>query len=1072
LDELDDADDHEDDGDDPQDGCHAAARTPPGVAAYERTGVWACAPLPSRRSKRDGHPAIEARFERFSRDDRAVAEQRLPSGVVTFVLSDIVGSTRLWETAPARMESALARHDEIVAAAVAANDGVVLKARGEGDSTFSVFTLATDAVAAAYAAQVGLAAAGWPTGARLAVRFAVHTGEAVERDGDFLGPAVNRAARLRAVAEGSEVLVSGSTARLVVDRLPARVRLVELGEVRLRDLDRPEPAYVLTGPGLPEPRTGPIPRGAPAERPWTERRVTLKESEVLDALCEHLTNAQIASRLYVSERTVESHISSLLRKFQVANRHELARAAASPGGVRSSGEPTPAALERERFPTAVTPLVGRESELSRISALLAEHSLVTLVGAGGTGKTRLATHFAATPMTTGFHDSWCAEFAAVYPSGNTAEVLMGALGVRPTTQVDPMERVVLHLAQRTGLLVLDNCEHVRAQAAAMCERIIRAAPSIRILATSRQPLGVDGEVLFSVPALTTPSDNTSDVIAAADAVKLFVERARSYKPDFSLNDNNSVAIAELCRALDGLPLAIELAAARIPTMTPEEIVSRLDRLFQVLGHRPDHIDHHRTLRATLDWSYDLLETDEQGLLAELAIFAPGFSLAAVEALTTGASQDRYGLDVLSALVAKSMVVAEVKYGMTRLRLLETVRAYALEKGADQPERQDDAWRRHLAFYTGLADELAGPAVIADVDTRTEQLEAEAPNIRLALDYAVDTNDVSSVFRLTGALVDVWCLWGWGASVLSALEAVLHRDSSGETGRADAFANAAWSAWSQGRHSEAISWCDESERCSTSDRDPLAPRVHVIRGMSRLLDSGDVVGGVALCERGLQELSENGHLRRYAHDLAAFGSYLAVVGETARAAKISTESVALARQLRDRRTLSIALAALGYSSICSDPQQARNNFGEVIGIGDRWCTGSAWWGLGWIGDLAEDRGGAARCYREALELWSDTGDRRGVFYAVQGIAIVSTRVGDFATAARLFAGADAMAGDVGAGSMPQWNTWRDQHLDTLRDALSPVDLSTSWAAGERLAVDVLVKEAGIAARRTETDAANA
>ena len=377
---------------------------------------------------------------RISRDDRAVAEQRLPSGVVTFVLSDIVGSTRLWETAPARMESALARHDEIVAAAVAAHNGVVLKARGEGDSTFSVFTLATDALAAAYAAQVGLAGARWPTDARLAVRFAVHTGEAVERSGDFLGPAVNRAARLRAAAQGGEVLVSASTARLVVDRLPARVRLMELGEVRLRDLDRPEPTYVLTGPGLPEPRPGPIHRGAPERRPWAERGVTRKEAEVLDALCEHLTNAEVASRLYVSERTVESHISSLLRKFQVANRHELARVAGLQEGFGSSGGPVPpAATERGRFPTAVTPLVGRESELSTISSLLAAHSLVTLVGVGGTGKTRLATHLAAT----GDGDR-PARFVVrrtrrCLPERQPRRGPFGTLGVRTSTEADASE---------------------------------------------------------------------------------------------------------------------------------------------------------------------------------------------------------------------------------------------------------------------------------------------------------------------------------------------------------------------------------------------------------------------------------------------------------------------------------------------------------------------------------------------------------------------------------------------------------------------------------------------------------
>jgi predicted ATPase/class 3 adenylate cyclase/DNA-binding CsgD family transcriptional regulator len=998
----------------------------------------------------------------------SVAE-RLPSGVVTFVLSDIVGSTRLWESVPTAMETALARHEEIVSDAMAAHGGVVLKARGEGDSTFSVFTLATDALAAAYAAQVALIAERWPTDANLTVRFAVHTGESVERGGDFVGPAVNRAARLRSVAQGGEVLVSESTARLVADRLPAGARLVELGEVRLRDLDRPEPTYFLVGPGLPESRAGlPGHPGPPGRRALPERGVTRKEAEVLDALGEHLTNAEIASRLYVSERTVESHVSSLLRKFGVANRHELARASASGWGPASSrGPEAPAASERERFPTAVTPLVDREIELSKISELLAHHRLVTLVGAGGTGKTRLATHLASKAPEGDPGNPWCAEFAAVSGDGDIAEILSGALGVRANTQADALERVARYLSARSGLLILDNCEHVRAPVAAICERIIQVAPGIRILATSREPLGVDGEVLFPVPPLRTPRDNTPDTIATADAVQLFVERARSYNPDFSLGSDNSVAIAELCRALDGLPLAIELAAARIPTMTPAEMVSRMDHLFRVLGQRSDHVDHHRTLRATLDWSYDLLEADEQVLLSRLAIFAPGFSLAAVEALTQGASHERDVLDILSGLVGKSMVIAEPKGGTTRLRLLETVRAYGLEK-AEDTSGQDEAKCRHVQFYTRLAEDLAGPAVVTDVNIRTEQLAADAGNIRLALDYAVDTNDISSVFRMTAALVDVWCLWGWGAGILSALDSVLHRAGSDTPGRADAFANAAWAAWSQGAHPQAISWCDESERCSTSDGHPPVPRVQIVRGFSRLLDHGDLAGGIALCERGLEHLREAGQLRRYANDLALYGTYLAVVGDSIRSGTISSQSVALARQLEDQRTLSLGLTALGYTSIDSDPEQARAHFNEVVEIGDAWCAASALWALGWMDDRSGWRSGAARCYREALERWSETGDWRGIFYAIQGVAIVAARTGRFTTAVRLFAGGDSIASDVGSGSMPLWNTWRDEHLGLLRDGLSPVDFSTSWIAGERLERDVLVKEALLAARRIEAD----
>jgi predicted ATPase/class 3 adenylate cyclase len=993
-----------------------------------------------------------------------VAEQRLPSGVVTFVLTDIVGSTRLWDSIPTAMETALARHEEIVTGAVAEKGGILMKSRGEGDSTFSVFALATDALAAAHAAQAELLAAPWPTGARLAVRFAVHTGESVERDGDYFGPEVNRAARLRAVAQGGEVLVSESTARLVADRLPSGVRLVALGEIRLRDLDRPEVTYILTGPGLPEPRAGPD-RHAVLGTISPDRGVTRREAEVLDLLGEHLTNAEIASRLYVSGRTVESHISSLLRKFQVANRHELARVVASSGSRELSSGPV--SSRAGAFPTAATALIDRADELSQISSLLSRHRLVTLVGAGGTGKTRLAAHIASTARDGRSGESWCAEFAAVTGSDDVADVLLAALGIRPSTDIDAAERVARYLEARTGLLLLDNCEHVRAPVAAICERILHLAPGVAILATSREPLGIRGEVLVRVPPLRTPPDDTPEAIATAHAVQLFVERAQSYSPDFRLDGDTAVAVAELCRSLDGLPLAIELAAARIPTMTPREIVSRLDQLFRVLGRSADRIDHHRTLRATLDWSYDLLEPDEKELLSRLTVFAPGFTLAAVEAVSPGTSDDGYMLDTLSGLVAKSMVVAATETGVTRLRLLETVRAYGLEKRIESGA-EDDLRRSHVAFYTRVAEELAGPHVHGDVDVRSRKLAAEAANVRLALDYAVNAHDRAAVFDLTAALVDVWCLWGWGGAILNALEAVLDGDDPEEPCRAGALADAAWSAWSQGRHAKAIDWCEESARCSTSAGEPPVARVHLIRGLAQLLDAGDLPGGIALCERGLGLVRQSRNLRRYAHDLASYAAYLAVVGDTDRSSTASAESLALARQLGDEHTLSLALAASGYASISSDPERARAAFSEIVAIGDPWSTASALWGLGWIDDIAGRDRNALHRYQEALGMWRDTGDRRGIFYAVEGIAIVATRAGRFVPAVRLLAGAAAIAPDVGSSSMSPWNTWRDRHLDVLREALSPVEFSVNWAAGKRLEPEVLVKETLATAHRTEAD----
>ncbi|MGH2477548.1 MAG: ATP-binding protein, partial [Candidatus Limnocylindrales bacterium] len=521
---------------------------------------------------------------------------------------------------------------------------------------------------------------------------------------------------------------------------------------------------------------------------------------------------------------------------------------------------------------------------------------------------------------------------------------------------------------------------------------------------------------------------------------------------------------------DGLPLAIELAAARVPTMTPQEIVARLDQRFRILGYRQERADHHQTLRATLDWSYDLLEDDERALLTRLAIFAPGFSLAAVEAVGQDDAQGRYVLDVLSALVAKSMVIAEPRGRTTRLRLLESVRAYVREKVVS--EGHDEAIRNHVRFYARMAEELAGPAVNADVDARSERLTAEAANLRLALEYAVDTNDVVSVLDLTAALVDVWCLRGWGGAILNALEAVLDGEDHEASARAQAMADAAWSAWSQGRHTKAIHWCEESERCSTRAGHPPVGRATMIRGLSRLLDQGDLAGGTALCERGLEQLRRSGHLRRYAHDLAAYGAYLAVVGDNAGAQRCAVESEALARQLGDQHTLGIALNALGYVLIGSDPERARAHFREAIAIGDAWCAGSAWWGLAWVEDNAGDDPEAIRCYEQALELWSETGDWRGIFYAVQGVAIVAMRAGRRTTAVRLFAGSEALAPDIGASSMPQWNAWRDRHLDQLRTELTDIEFSSGWSAGKRLEPGVLVKEALIEARRSLTPGTSA
>jgi predicted ATPase len=1010
------------------------------------------------------------------------------------------------------------------------------------------------------------------------VRFAVHTGEAVERDWDYVGSTVNRAARLRAVVQGGEVLVSEATARLAVDRLPDSVRLVELGPVALRDLDRPEPAYALAGPGLPAPRLSvgtpgsersgtalpPELEAAVSSGPFTGRRPELDilrrlwrraagghstlalitgepgtgKSRLVAELANEVLHgggivalgscsaqgsrlgpiAQAARSLAARDSgPAGSAIEALVRAAETqmvllvvedlqwadAVTFDILRGVIDDAGaaallVVATMRGTPPeippelatfvsdiveksgahhleldAFDRQRIgrsgaagiPIAATSLIDRADELARIGHLISRHRLVTLVGGGGTGKTRLATHFASTTPDREFGGVWCAEFAALHGRDNVAEVILDAIGGRAGPDADASERVIRHLSVRSGLLVLDNCEHVKATVAAVCTALLRFAPGVRTLVTSREPLGVAGEALLKVRPLATPAADDHATIAAADAVRLFVDRATSYDAAFSLDDENAPAVAQLCRSLDGLPLAIELAAARVPTMTPQEIVSRLDHRFQILGDRPGLSDHHRTLRATLDWSYELLEPDEQALLSQLAIFAPGFTLDAVERFAGPAPAERHVLDVLSALIVKSMVLAEARAGATRLRLLETVRAYALEKAAAWGI-EDEARDRHLAIYTQRAEELADVTVISDVDSRNDRLAADAANLRIALDHAVTTGDREAVFRLTAVLVDLWCLRGWGGTILRALEAVLGDDMSESPEHGAALANAGWAAWSQGRHARAVAWCEQSRQCSASLGAPTDSRALLVLGLVRMLDDGDAEAGAELCERALRQLRETGQMRRYAHDLASYATYVAVTGDERRSSDVAAEAVALARRMGDHHSLSIGLNAQAYASIATDPVHARSLFAEVIEIADPWCAASAHWGRGWLDDIAGADAAALAGYRRALELWHETGDWRGIHYAVVGIGILATRAGHHVPAVCLFAGALAAGSDVGSASMPAWNVWRDRHLDRLRAAVSPRQFSTEWAAGERLSQDVLVKEALMEARRLE------
>lgn len=544
----------------------------------------------------------------------------LPTSTVTFLFTDIEGSTKLWEEHGDAMHTVLARHDALVRQAIESNHGFVFKT--VGDAFHAAFQIAPDAIAAALAAQRALDTERWDK-TPIRARMALLTGVAEERDGDYYGPPLNWIARLLTSGHGGQVLLSQATYELVRrDRLPEGVTLRDLGEHQLKDLIRPEHIYQIVAADL------------PSEFP---------PLKTLDTLPNNL-------------------------------------------------------------PIQLTSFIGREKEILEIKRLLGATRLLTLTGAGGAGKTRLSLQV-ATDLLDGFKDgAWFIELAPLSDPNLVPQTIAASLGLQNQSARPMLDALNDYLKEKNLLLVLDNCEHLIQACAESADALLHYSPRIKILATSREALGIAGETIFRVPSLSLPDANKLpplDVLSQYESVRLFTDRAFSAQPNFVLTGENASAIAKICHRLDGIPLAIELAAARIKALKPEEIAARLDDSFRLLtGGSRTAPTRQQTLRGTINWSYDLLSEPERALLRQLSVFTGGWMLEAAEAVCTDISDV---LDVLSRLIDKSLIIVEAHDSATRYRSLETIRQYAHEKLVESGEHEN-AQNRHLEYYLKLAEE--------------------------------------------------------------------------------------------------------------------------------------------------------------------------------------------------------------------------------------------------------------------------------------------------------------------------------------------------------------------------------
>jgi predicted ATPase/DNA-binding SARP family transcriptional activator len=582
----------------------------------------------------------------------------------SFLLTDIVDSVSLWERDPEAMSQAVARHDRITRDAVSASGGELVRAKGEGDSTFSVFVHPRAAIAAARTLQEAVANEPWQPTVPLRVRAGIHTGDAEPREGDWYGPAVNRAARLRALADGGQTLLSGVTAGLVADQLPKAVRLLYRGRRVLRGIERPEEVWELVA----------------------------------------ADDARLA---------------------------------------------TPKSVRVGDLPVALTRFVGQVADLDDLTEIVGYERLVTLIGPGGSGKTRLALEVARNAQARG-RRVWLAELASLRDAGLVAQAVADAVGVE--TGPDPLADLLAQADTLDGLLVLDNCEHLLGACGGLTKQLLAAAPSIQMLTTSREPLRLAGEREWPVRPLDVPDETLRDreLLSRVESVQLLLDRARAVRPHLTVGRDDVASVVRICRALDGVPLAIELAAGRLRSLGFAGLEARLGDQLAVLAV-PRSVDRddarHRTLRMTFDWSYQLLSDQQQTLAQHLSVFAGGFRLDAVEAVC-GSHLDV--LDGVDELVAKSLVTFD---GTTaRYRLLEPLRQYLAEH-LNEAGATESVERVHAEWVAGLCHRL-GTRLLEDQRTRSRRLGEETANIDLALRWAHE-HDPAMANRIVGSLGQYW-----------------------------------------------------------------------------------------------------------------------------------------------------------------------------------------------------------------------------------------------------------------------------------------------------------------------------
>ena len=738
-------------------------------------------------------------------------------------------------------------------------------------------------------------------------------------------------------------------------------------------------------------------------------------------------------------------------------------AAGEPGSVAEQPGASEGGHPPNNLPHRLSDLVGRWREIAEVEDLLAEHRLLTLTGPGGSGKTRLALAVAHEAVEDYEDGAWLVELAPISDPGLVAQAVASVLGVREQPGIPLFEMLVEHIGSSSILLVVDNCEHLVGASASLAEALLGRCPKLSMLVTSREALSVEGEALFVVPPLSLPDPRrlpALDILPDYEAVRLFVERARAVRPGFALSDQNAMAVAQICYRLDGMPLAIELAAARARVLSAQQIASRLEDSFALLkGGVRSTLAHHGTLRATMDWSYELLSEEERILFRRLSVFAGGFTLEAAEAV--GASGDIAEgdiLDLLSSLVDKSLVVFEERQdGMGRFRQLETVRQYSFERLEESGE-EEQIRRQHAEYYLALAEGAEEQLKGISQQQWLDSMEIEHVNLRAAIGWALERRETELALRLTASAAHFRYPRGHLQEGRRQLEAALATDdgSSAPSARAKALTEAGFFALEQSDHERGEGRLEESLLLyrDLGDAYGVAHALECLAVAKTRL--GDYGQATQLQEESLAIYREMEHKWGIAMSLNNLGIVALKQGHYERATTLHQESLALLRTLGDSLRIGDMLCFLGQEALAQGQLERSAELLEesqvlLRRVGDKPTLAVTLRSLAETVHRQGDDTRAADLYKESLKLAAEVGSKARVARGLEGLAELALTHGQPARAARLWAAAEAVRETMdGPVSAPDhFRLHYDSPLASVRSHLGEATFEAAWSEGRAM-----------------------